>query len=78
MDGTHHSNEIDKIPLIDFANIDMDKLNKHEALGLYLIGQITRGRLCELWDSGFVSASDIWSAVQIAIATTRTPKYGKG
>lgn len=71
IDSHLHSEEIDKIetifnkPGINFTatNLIGENLNYLEQLGLYLIGQISRGRLCELWDSGFLTASEIVCAV---------------
>jgi hypothetical protein len=69
MDSHCHTYEIDKFPvaMIKQFNIDPERLNHVEQLGLYLIGQISRGKLCELWGSGFLEANEITNAVIKAI-----------
>lgn len=68
MDFHHHTQEIEKLPDINFTSIDLDKMNPLEQLGLYLIGQISRGRLSELWRTKkFITSSEIVSTVWDAI-----------
>lgn len=62
MDIHHHSEESEKID-INLEHINFEELNYLEQLGLYLVGYISRGKLCELWKSGFLTASDIVNGV---------------
>lgn len=50
-------------------DIDLDpaKLNPLEQLGMYLLGEISRGKLSELWDGGFIDGGKVVSAVAKAI-----------
>lgn len=48
-------------------DIDPAQLNPLEQLGLYLIGEISRGKLSELWDHSFVDGGKVVSAVAKAI-----------
>lgn len=68
MNEIQHTPEVDKIALIDFSRVDMDKLNRHEVLGLYLLGQISRGRLTELWKYGYISSMELYKDVSELIA----------
>jgi hypothetical protein len=75
IDSNLHSEEIEKIEYINCIsgisfktnNLILENLNYLEQLGLYLIGQISRGRLCELWGSEFLCASEIVCAVDNGI-----------
>lgn len=58
-------NPNDLIP--EDMDLDPAKLNPLEQLGLYLIGEISRGKLSELWDRSFVDGGKVVSVVAKAI-----------
>ncbi|MBC9783527.1 hypothetical protein H1S01_03245 [Heliobacterium chlorum] len=64
MDHHMHSDELDRIDdELDKIDFDPDKLNPLEQLGMYLLGQISIGKLSELWKCGAVGSGEIITAV---------------